>query len=126
MGKSVPRMCMIEISGLHHLRISVTNLVRSKEFYSEVIGFEVAAESPGSPEEPAVRTATRGRVPRQWHAVRAGQPQFGGGGDVGVADSGGLHPSNASGSRARVNRSGCHASPGRGITQRTSPLIKLG
>ena len=62
MGKSVPRMCMIEISGLHHLRISVTNLVRSKEFYSEVIGFEFAAESPGSPEEPAVRTALRGAV----------------------------------------------------------------
>jgi catechol 2,3-dioxygenase-like lactoylglutathione lyase family enzyme len=53
---------MIEISGLHHLRISVTNLVRYKEFYSEVIGFEVAADSPGSPEEPAVRTALRGAV----------------------------------------------------------------
>jgi catechol 2,3-dioxygenase-like lactoylglutathione lyase family enzyme len=55
MGKGVPRMCMIEISGLHHLRLTVTNLERSKEFDSELIGFEVAAESPGTPEEPAVR-----------------------------------------------------------------------
>jgi catechol 2,3-dioxygenase-like lactoylglutathione lyase family enzyme len=89
---------MIEISGLHHLRISVTNLVRSKEFYSEVIGFEVAAESPGSPEEPAVRND-----PAQLYAGPCSSPMaccsgwpapVRVGGDVGVADSGGLHPSN--------------------------------
>jgi glyoxylase I family protein len=48
-------MGMIETSGLHHLRLTVTNLERSKEFYSEVLGFQIAAESPGSPDDPAVR-----------------------------------------------------------------------
>jgi glyoxylase I family protein len=48
-------MGMIDTSGLHHLRLTVTNLQRSREFYSKVLGFQVAAESPGSPEDPAVR-----------------------------------------------------------------------
>jgi catechol 2,3-dioxygenase-like lactoylglutathione lyase family enzyme len=42
-------MGMIDIYGLHHLRLTVTNLERSKEFYPEVLGFEVAAESPAAP-----------------------------------------------------------------------------
>jgi catechol 2,3-dioxygenase-like lactoylglutathione lyase family enzyme len=49
-------MAMIETTGLHHVRITVTNLERSRAFYTEVLGFEVAAESPGSPDDPAVRS----------------------------------------------------------------------
>jgi glyoxylase I family protein len=48
-------MAAIETSGLHHLRFTVTNLERSRAFYTEILGFEVAAESPGSPDDPEVR-----------------------------------------------------------------------
>jgi glyoxylase I family protein len=49
-------MAMIETTGVHHLRLTVTNLERSRAFYTEVLGFQVAAESPGSPDDPAVRS----------------------------------------------------------------------
>jgi catechol 2,3-dioxygenase-like lactoylglutathione lyase family enzyme len=49
-------MAMIETTGLHHVRITVTNLERSRAFYTEVLGFNVVAESSGSPDDPAVRT----------------------------------------------------------------------
>lgn len=49
-------MAEIATTGLHHLRLTVTNLARSRAFYSEVLGFTVVAESPGSPDDPAVRT----------------------------------------------------------------------
>ncbi len=39
--------------GLHHLRLTVTDLQRSRAFYTEVLGFDVAAESPGDPSDPA-------------------------------------------------------------------------
>lgn len=45
----------IVTTGLHHLRLTVTDLQRSRAFYTEVLGFEVAAESPGDPSDPAVR-----------------------------------------------------------------------
>jgi glyoxylase I family protein len=48
-------MALIETTGLHHVRITVTNLERSRAFYTEVLGFEVVAESPGSPDDPDVR-----------------------------------------------------------------------
>ncbi|SRR6266545_6055067 len=46
----------IETSGVHHLRLTVTDVARSKAFYTEVLGFAVLAESPGSAEDPAVRS----------------------------------------------------------------------
>ncbi len=46
----------ITTTGLHHLRITVTDFERSKSFYSEVIGFEVAAHSEGDPSDTAVRS----------------------------------------------------------------------
>lgn len=46
---------MIQTTGLHHVRITVTDLARSRAFYTDVLGFEVAAESPGSPDDPEVR-----------------------------------------------------------------------
>ena len=36
----------IPTGGIHHLRLTVTDLQRSREFYTTLLGFEVAAESP--------------------------------------------------------------------------------
>ena len=36
----------IEIGGVHHLRLTVTDVARSREFYTTLFGFEVAVESP--------------------------------------------------------------------------------
>jgi glyoxylase I family protein len=48
-------MALITTTGLHHVRLTVTDLARSRAFYTEVLGFQVAAESPGDPADPAVR-----------------------------------------------------------------------
>jgi glyoxylase I family protein len=48
-------MALIETTGLHHVRLTVCDLARSRAFYEEVLGFEVAAASPGDPSDPAVR-----------------------------------------------------------------------
>lgn len=48
-------MAPIDITGLHHVRLTVTDLARSRAFYEDVLGFEVAAQSPGDPGDPAVR-----------------------------------------------------------------------
>ena len=48
-------MALIETTGLHHLRITVTDIERSRKFYQDVLGFEVAAESPGDVDDPEVR-----------------------------------------------------------------------
>ncbi|WP_159840348.1 VOC family protein [Nocardia sp. CY41] len=47
---------MIETTGTHHIRLTVTDIARSRAFYRDVLGFPIAAESPGSPDDPAVRT----------------------------------------------------------------------
>ena len=49
-------MSDITTTGLHHLRLTVTDLARSRAFYEDVLGFEVAAESAGHPSDPAVRS----------------------------------------------------------------------
>jgi glyoxylase I family protein len=36
----------IAVDGIHHLRLTVTDVQRSREFYTSLLGFEVAAESP--------------------------------------------------------------------------------
>ena len=48
-------MALINTTGLHHVRLTVTDLARSRAFYEEVLGFEVAAQSPCDPNDPAVR-----------------------------------------------------------------------
>lgn len=47
---------LVSTTGTHHIRLTVTDIERSRRFYEEVLGFAVAAESTGSPEDPAVRT----------------------------------------------------------------------
>ena len=37
---------LIEIGDIHHLRLTVTDIKRSREFYTELLGFDIAAESP--------------------------------------------------------------------------------
>lgn len=49
-------MGLIDTTGIHHVRLTVTDLARSKAFYRDVLGFEIAAESSGSPDDPAVRS----------------------------------------------------------------------
>jgi glyoxylase I family protein len=41
----------IEIGGVHHLRLTVTDVARSREFYTGLLGFDVAVESP-PPDDP--------------------------------------------------------------------------
>jgi glyoxylase I family protein len=48
-------MGLVDISGCHHVRLTVTDIARSREFYTEVLGFSVLVQSPGDPEDPAVR-----------------------------------------------------------------------
>ena len=36
----------IMTGGIHHLRLTVTDLERSRQFYTGLLGFEIAAESP--------------------------------------------------------------------------------
>lgn len=36
----------ISTNGIHHLRLTVTDIDRSREFYTSLLGFDVAAESP--------------------------------------------------------------------------------
>jgi glyoxylase I family protein len=43
---------MIPCGDIHHLRLTVTDVQRSREFYTHLLGFEVVAESP-PPGDPA-------------------------------------------------------------------------
>jgi glyoxylase I family protein len=42
------------ITGVHHVRISVSDLARSRAFYEGVLGLTPAIESEGDPSDPAV------------------------------------------------------------------------
>ena len=48
----------IEIGGIHHLRLTVTDVGRSREFYTGLLGFDVAVESP-PPDDPGAEAASR-------------------------------------------------------------------
>jgi glyoxylase I family protein len=43
----------IPVDQIHHLRLTVTDVQRSREFYTSLLGFQIAAESPppGDPSE---------------------------------------------------------------------------
>ncbi|MFJ1458295.1 VOC family protein [Nocardia wallacei] len=49
-------MPILATTGTHHVRLTVTDIERSRAFYRDVLGFEIAAESAGSPADPQVRT----------------------------------------------------------------------
>ena len=42
----------ISVGPIHHLRLTVTDINRSREFYTGLLGFQVAAESP-PPDDPS-------------------------------------------------------------------------
>jgi glyoxylase I family protein len=42
----------IPTGDIHHLRLTVTDVARSREFYTSLLGFQVAAESP-PPDDPS-------------------------------------------------------------------------
>jgi len=54
----------IAIGDIHHLRLTVTDLDRSREFYTSLLGFDVAVESPppGDPTEEATYKVLFGGV----------------------------------------------------------------
>ena len=49
---------MIPCGDIHHLRLTVTDVQRSREFYTGLLGFTVVAESP-PPGDPAAGTWSR-------------------------------------------------------------------
>jgi catechol 2,3-dioxygenase-like lactoylglutathione lyase family enzyme len=49
-------MEQIPAVGIHHLRLTVTNLERSRQFYTGLLGFEVAVESPPPGDPSAAET----------------------------------------------------------------------
>ena len=97
----------ITTTGLHHLRLTVTDLQRSRAFYTEVLGFEVAAESPGDPSDPAVRADPAqlyGGVVFATNGILFGLRPVAAGDDVFVAERVGLdHVSFAVASRADLD-----------------------
>lgn len=48
----------ISIGGIHHLRLTVTDVARSREFYTGLLGFDVAVESP-PPDDPGAEAAAQ-------------------------------------------------------------------
>ena len=54
----------IAINGVHHIRLTVTDVNRSREFYTSLLGFGVAAEMPpaGDPSYDAVNAILFGGV----------------------------------------------------------------
>ena len=47
-------MALIDSSGFHHVRLTVTDIARSKKFYDEVFGWPVAIDASDSVNEPGV------------------------------------------------------------------------
>ncbi|GAB3579727.1 VOC family protein [Calidifontibacter terrae] len=50
-------MALIRSSGFAHVRLTVTDIRRSKEFYDRVFGWPVAIDSSDQVDEPGVRTS---------------------------------------------------------------------
>ena len=46
----------IATGGIHHLRLTVTDIKRSREFYTQLLGFDVAVDSP-PPDDPGADAA---------------------------------------------------------------------
>jgi catechol 2,3-dioxygenase-like lactoylglutathione lyase family enzyme len=54
----------IEIGPIHHLRLTVTDIARSRAFYTSLLGFDVAVESPapGDPDAESIYPVLFGGV----------------------------------------------------------------
>jgi catechol 2,3-dioxygenase-like lactoylglutathione lyase family enzyme len=48
-------MALVESSGFAHIRLTVTDIARSKAFYDQVFGWPIAIDASGSVDEPGVR-----------------------------------------------------------------------
>jgi len=48
-------MALIDSTGFAHVRLTVTDIVRSKAFYDQVFGWPAAIDASGSVDEPGVR-----------------------------------------------------------------------
>jgi glyoxylase I family protein len=48
-------MPLVSSSGFSHVRLTVTDIARSKEFYDRVFGWPVAVDNSGAVDEPGVR-----------------------------------------------------------------------
>ncbi|MDE9366386.1 VOC family protein [Luteipulveratus sp. YIM 133132] len=48
-------MAIVTSNGLAHVRLTVTDIARSKAFYDQVFGWPVAADESGAVDEPGVR-----------------------------------------------------------------------
>jgi catechol 2,3-dioxygenase-like lactoylglutathione lyase family enzyme len=48
----------IATGGIHHLRLTVTDVDRSREFYTSLLGFDVAVEAPPA-DDPSAEAANR-------------------------------------------------------------------
>ena len=48
-------MALVESSGFAHVRLTVTDIARSKAFYDQVFGWPVAVDASASVDEPGVR-----------------------------------------------------------------------
>ena len=48
-------MALIDSSGFAHVRLTVTDIARSKAFYDQIFGWPVAIDASGSVDEPGVR-----------------------------------------------------------------------
>ena len=48
-------MALLSSNGISHVRITVTDIARSKAFYDSVFGWPVAVDASGSVDEPGVR-----------------------------------------------------------------------
>jgi glyoxylase I family protein len=46
-------MSHLPVGPVHHMRMTVTDVERSKAFYTDVLGFEVAVDGPPPPEDPS-------------------------------------------------------------------------
>lgn len=46
---------MITAGPIHHIRMTVSDVARAREFYTSVLGFQVAAEMPPETDDPVMR-----------------------------------------------------------------------
>jgi catechol 2,3-dioxygenase-like lactoylglutathione lyase family enzyme len=57
----------LSLGPVHHLRLTVTNVERSKAFYTELLGFQIAMDTPHRPTTPTTTwSPTCSRTASSW------------------------------------------------------------